>query len=386
MKITGIITEYNPFHNGHKYQIDKVKETCDAIVAVMSGNFVQRGDVAIFDKFLRAECAVRCGVDLVIELPCVYSLSTAQRFASGGVATLDSLGVIDNLCFGSENGDISALISASDILDNEPPEISEKIRTMISAGISYPSARQKAFENIINSDILSMPNNILAIEYIRALKSIKSSITPITIKRHIADYHDTEPTLNFASATAVRNLLNKNHDISRYVPENICDIYKSANISDKEHLFPMLYHTIRSGGADILSKIADVSEGLENRIYKECGRVRSITELAEAIKTKRYTMSRINRILMCIILGITDELCTYSPQYIRILAMNNTGAKIISSAKKKCRLPIITKPASFSEKSDIWTCEQLAADISSVAFGKYGFNNELIHSPVFIDE
>ena len=333
MNITGIITEYNPFHNGHKYQIDKVRENSDAVVAIMSGSFVQRGDVAIFDKFTRAECAVRCGVDLVIELPCVYSLSTAQRFAAGAVATLDAFYVIDNLCFGSENGDISALISAADILDNEPPEISEKIKTLASQGLPYPAARQKAFECIINPDILSMPNNILAIEYIRALNSLKSNIVPITIKRHIAGYHDTKPTLDFASATAVRHMLNQKQDISKYIPENICDIYKSSDISNRERLFPMLYHAIRSGGVDMLSGIADVSEGLENRIYKECGRVKSLGELAEAIKTKRYTMSRINRILMCVLLGITDELSAAAPHYIRVLAMNKTGATVLAEAK-----------------------------------------------------
>lgn len=384
MKITGIVTEYNPFHNGHKYQADMAKKECDAVVAIMSGSFVQRGDVAIFDKFTRAECAVRCGIDLVIELPTVYSLSTAQKFAQGAVSTLDALGIIDNLCFGSENGDISSLIKASDIIDCEPPEVSAKIQKLISSGLSYPSARQKAFDGIIDGDILSSPNNILALEYIRALKRINSPIIPTTIKRHAAGYHDLEASGEFAGATAIRNIISKNLPIDSFVPKQICDIYKTAPTSDKERLFPILYYAIRSGR--LTAGIADVSEGLENRIYKECAKAQSFDELANSIKTKRYTLTRINRILMCTVLGITNEMTSLMPQYIRILAMNKTGASILAKAKKTAKLPIITKPASFSAQSAIWECEKLSSDICSVAFGKYGFNNELIRSPIYIGE
>lgn len=384
MKITGIVAEYNPFHNGHKYQADMAKKDCDAVVAVMSGSFVQRGDVAIFDKFTRAECAVRCGIDLVIELPSVYSLSTAQKFAQGAVSTLDALGIVDTLCFGSENGDIASLINAADIIADEPPEVSEKIQKLISEGLSYPSARQKAFVGIIAGNILSLPNNILALEYIRALKNINSTIIPTSLKRHAVGYHDTYTVMEYASATAIRKMLTENSPADGFVPKQICDIYKTAPTSDKERLFPILYYAIRSGR--LTADIADVSEGLENRIYKECARAQSFEELAAAVKTKRYTLTRINRILMCTILGITDSMTALPPQYIRILAMNKTGASILAQAKKSAKLPIITKPSSFCENSSIWECEKFASDICSAAFGSYGFNNELIRSPIYVGE
>lgn len=384
MKITGIVTEYNPFHNGHKYQIDTARKNCDAVIAVMSGSFVQRGDVAIFDKFTRAECAVRCGIDLVVELPSVYSLSTAQKFAQGAVSTLDALGIVDTLCFGSESGDISSLIKAADIIADEPPEVSEKIQTLISGGLSYPSARQKAFVSYIDGNILSSPNNILAIEYIRALKKLNSTIAPAAVKRHAVGYHDTDTVAEYASATAIRKMLTENLPTGGFVPKQICNIYKTAPTSDKERLFPILYYAIRSGR--LTADIADVSEGLENRIYKECAKAKSFGELAAAVKTKRYTLTRINRILMCTILGITDDMTSQEPQYIRILAMNKTGASILAQAKNTAKLPIITKPSAFGENSPIWELEKSASDICSVAFGKYGFNNELIRSPIYIAE
>lgn len=385
MKITGIVTEYNPFHNGHKYQIDKIKEDGSAVVCIMSGSFVQRGDVALFDKFTRAKCAVMNGADLVIELPCVYSLSTAQRFAQGAVSTLDALGVIDKLCFGSECGDIDALVKAADMIQNEPREVSEKIKSYISEGLPYPAARQHAFEGIIDTDILSSPNNILAIEYIRALKSIKSKIEPITLKRHIAGYHDTKPILNIASATSVRAMLSENKSVNEVVPENVREIYSAAKTSDRERLFPMLFYVVRSFGADGIKNIADVSEGLENKIYKECVHASSFNELAEAVKSKRYTLTRINRILMCILLGITDRMTALNPEYIRVLAMNRTGAQILAISKETRTLPVITKPSSFTEKSEIWERELFAADIAAASFGEYRFNSELLRSPLYIE-
>lgn len=385
MKITGIVTEYNPFHNGHKYQIDKIKQSGGAVVAIMSGDFVQRGDVALFDKYVRARCALLCGADLVVELPCVYSLSTAQRFAQGAVATLDALGVIDNLCFGSECGDIDALTRAATVIENEPPDISEKIREYIALGMSYPAAREKAFSGVIDSNILSEPNNILALEYIRALIRTNSRIQPFTLKRHMAGYHDTAPTQNIASASAVRRMLNQNESVDAVVPSEIKDIYANSATSDKESLFPMLFYAVRTLGAEGIKSIADISEGLENRIYRECGRADSFAALSLAVKTKRYTQTRIDRALMCLLLGITDRMTALAPQYIQVLGMNRTGADILALSKNKRTLPVITKPSAFDERSEIWERSLIAADIASASFGRYRFGSALTRSPVFLD-
>ena len=190
MNITGIITEYNIFHNGHKYQIDEIKKHSDAVIVVMSGSFVQRGDVAITDKWSRAKTALLGGVDLVIELPVCYALNAAPNFATGGINILNALGVVNNICFGSESGSIDELMSAAELLENENSEISEKIKKYVMGGMSYPNALTKAYSALIPSDILSEPNNILATEYIRALIRSDSKIKPMTVKRHTAGYHD----------------------------------------------------------------------------------------------------------------------------------------------------------------------------------------------------
>lgn len=361
MKITGIIAEYNPFHNGHKYQIAEAKRTCDAVVCVMSGSFVQRGDIAVFDKWTRAEIAVRNGADLILELPVCYTLASAESFAYGSIATLDALGVADTLCFGSECGDIEKLASAAQLILNEPQEVSEKIKSLMNSGLSYPSAREKAYSSYICSDILKEPNNILALEYIKALKNIKSSIKPMTIKRHMAGHHEKTVVEGFASASEIRRRIAENEPISDLVPFS-----KNYPTYDISRLDTALTAILRRMTAEEIQKLPDVREGLENRIKYASDKFSTIAEIAENVKTKRYTMTRINRILMSALLGLDANTANTAPQYLRILAMSAKGREILALAKKTATLPIITKTANFDKNNELLKKDILATDISAL--------------------
>jgi len=361
MKITGIIAEYNPFHNGHKFQLDEAKKNCDGIVVIMSGSFVQRGDVAVFDKWSRAKSALENGADLVIELPVCYALNTAERFAYGSVATLDALGVVDTLYFGSECGNIDELIKSAELIENEPPEVSAKIQSLMDSGMNYPCAREKAYDGLVNPDILSSPNNILAVEYIRILKRLKSSITPLTIRRHMTGHNSTVTAGNFASATKIREMIKSNEDYSGFVPSiNTGDIY---DISGLDSAITAMLRTV---SADWLKNINDVSEGLENRIISAARENSSVRTIAEAIKTKRYTMTRINRILLSALLGLTRDISHRPPEYIRVLGMNRTGMEILSLAKKQSSLPVITKLSNFNTDSEMLKKDILSTDIAAL--------------------
>lgn len=383
MRVTGIIAEYNPFHNGHKYQLNEVKKSCDAIVVIMSGSFVQRGDAAVFDKWTRAEAALENGADLVIELPVCYALNTAERFAYGSVATLDALGVVDTLCFGSEYGSIDELVKSAVLLETEPPEVSGKIRSLMNSGLSYPSAREKAFDGYIRSDILSKPNNILAVEYIRILKRLKSNITPMTIKRHMTDHNSDITADNFASATKVRDMIRSGEDYSKYVPAKY-----GSNIYDISKLDSAVTAMLRTVSADYLKSINDVSEGLENRIISSAREHTTIKEIAESVKTKRYTQTRINRILLSALLGITGDLSKLAPEYIRVLGMNRTGMKILSEAKKKSSLPIITKASKFSVESKLFEKDILSTDIFALCASdsdERKSGHDFVKSPIILN-
>ncbi len=377
MKITGIIAEYNPFHNGHKYQLQKAKEVSNAVVVIMSGSFVQRGEVAITDKWTRAKMALMGGADLVIELPVIYSLNTAQKFAYGAVEILDKTKVINKLCFGSECGDIDELKKAAKLLVSEPPQISAKIKEYVSEGMSFPLARERAFEGHINSDILSNPNNILAVEYIKALYEQKSNIEPFTIKRYGTGYNDKETFKNIASASAIRNMVTKGEDVKSYMPYPDFDVY-----------YPFLLDgaviaNLRIMGTQKIAQINDVGEGLENRIKEAAMQAVSVDELCDMVKTKRYPMSKIKRIVYSSLLGITNEIAQKTPDYIRVLGMNNTGKEILRDIKDKSDLNIITKVADYKGDSIVFKKDILSTDIFSICGGKRA-GQDYITSPVVV--
>lgn len=344
--VLGIVCEYNPFHNGHLLHLNESKKACNAdfTIAIMSGNFTQRGDVALFDKWTRAEMALKNGVDLVIELPVVYATSSAENFADGAIKILNSLGIVDYISFGSESGDIHLLNTVASILYNEPKELSNLINMQLKSGLSYPKARELAISTYFRgskkyTEALENPNNILAIEYLKALKKHKSNIVPLTFKRSYAQYNSTSTKNGIASATAIRELLKSNKKIHRLVPfetyetiENKLeskDFLKDLSVFEKEIIF-----NLRRMSLEEISKIQDVTEGLENKIKHAANNFTNLEDLIENIKSKRFTRTRIQRILVYSLLGITKKdinLSKRSIPYIRVLGFNKHGKKIISA-------------------------------------------------------
>ena len=348
MKVSSLICEYNPFHNGHKYMLDKMRENgSDFIIACMSGNFTQRGDFAVFDKYSRTKTALENGVDLVIELPVTYACATAEKFAFGGVYILNSIGCVDNIYFGSECGDIASLESTADILQSS--EISDKIKKYLSLGQTFAKARENAVSEISekSADILRYPNNILAIEYIRSLKKLHSPIFPQTIKR-IGSEHDSMTAFeNTASATLIRKCIYENNsDFRKYIP--FSDIPDIHSLSKLETAF--LYQ-LRMMSPEDFKNLPDISEGLENRLYSAVRNGTSVKEILALAKTKRYPLARLRRILLYAFLGITQSDCTVFPQYIKILGFTQNGKTILRTMRETAKLPIVMRYSDIKKLS-----------------------------------
>ncbi|MBO4941124.1 MAG: nucleotidyltransferase [Clostridia bacterium] len=357
MTVAGIVCEYNPFHNGHKFHIKETrrKTGADAIVAIMSGNLVQRGDVAVFPKEPRAKAAIEGGADLVLELPTAHSMASAEFFAKGAVKALDALGVVNFLSFGTECGNLDVLREIAEVLSNEPPEFSALLNKFSASGLSYPTARAKAVEKFLGkekADILSSPNSLLGIEYLKALISQKSSIKPVAILRKGAG-HDTQETNDgIASASYIRDLIKRGKSFSEFIPHSTNSVFENAvphSITKLEKA--ILCHLIKTPAED-LRKIADVGEGLENRIKAAALSSKTLDELYDVVKTKRYTHSRIRRIILSAFLGITENDRQASPRYIKILAHNETGQKIIAVAKKTSTLPLLRNTSQVNKLGD----------------------------------
>ncbi len=325
----------------------------------MSGNFLQRGEPAILDKWIRAEMAVREGIDLVIELPVVYACNSAEFFAYGSISLLEKLKIIDAICFGSEEGDIKKLARISEVLVEEPPCYQKYLKAYLSKGAAFPEARQYAISKCLNdekaSSILSSPNNILGIEYIKTLMRLNSSIKPYTFKRIQADYSSTRIQNHICSATAIRNhLINENKPLralEEVMPKNSFKILEKSihsglgPISDAE-FERNIFYTLRKSPAHALSEIMDVTEGLENRIKKAAYQTTSYKDMLQQIKTKRYPLTRLQRIMIHSLLGITKKNISQfqqsgGPQYARILAFSSKGADILNALKETAEIPII---------------------------------------------
>lgn len=366
--ILGIVSEYNPFHNGHVHhlQVSKQLTKTDFTVAVMSGNFVQRGDTALVDKWTRAEMALKAGIDLVIELPTVYALSSAENFADGAVKILNSLGVVDFISFGSEIGEITPLSDVANILYKEPKEFSSLITAQLRSGLSYPKAREIALSQFFGSskkysDIVSNPNNILGVEYLKALKRHKSHITPLTIKRDYADYNSKQEKNGIASATAIRTMIQNKKNIHRVIPfetyELIEECKEKGNIIPNLSVFEKeIIYTLRKMTLSEIAALPDVSEGLENKIKSAANNFNTLEELITNIKSKRYTQSRIQRILLYALLNISQKDISASKKvtpYIRVLGFNKHGKRIISAiAAANPKLNIIVSVKKFMEHSN----------------------------------
>nr|WP_288546894.1 nucleotidyltransferase family protein [uncultured Blautia sp.] len=389
MKTAGIIAEYNPFHKGHEYQIRYTKEKlkADYVIVAMSGDYVQRGTPALLSKHARAEMALRCGADLVLEMPVSVSTASAEAFAMGGVSLLDGLGVVDMLCFGSESGEISALKELAEILVEEPEEYKKLLKSFLSEGLTFPAARSQAlteyfknprnfngddFDGVLTpllnevTQILNTPNNILGIEYCKALLRLNSRIRPVTIRREGMGYHETtvpegistvaspdlqSPTDFFASATAIRNLILQDSPdldaLASQIPEQAFPVFQKAVNSGEflteNSLDSILSYCLMKENGKSLSSYMDVSEDLARRIINQQNLLLSFSQSVSVLKTRELTQTRIQRALLHIILNI--HTAPIQTPFARVLGFRRESSELLSQIKQHSRIPLITKLA-----------------------------------------
>ena len=394
MKIVGIIAEYNPFHNGHAYQIEKIRETtgADYIIAAMSGDFTQRGEPAIIDKYARAQMALSCGVDLVVELPVLWAVSSAESFARAGVCLFDQMGCVDELCFGAETGNVPLLSLVADILAEEPDAYKEILVSCLKDGKAFPLARATALEQYLSavdfnsnvspvtdslklqelSDILSAPNNILAIEYLKSLKLCHSNIRPHPILRNGAGYHNTDISAPNASASAIRSVLKSvsaTPDAACKSDHNECFWEQSLKhtmpveafnvFSDYLKHFPymgaddfsqILGYLLLTSSAESLSSFVDCNYEIARRLKKNLFSFSSVEQFTELNKSRDITYTRMSRVFMHMLLQMkTSDLilaknCNYVP-YIRPLGFRKSSSGVLSQLKKHSAIPVIGKLA-----------------------------------------
>ena len=397
-KVVGIIAEYNPFHNGHLYHLLQAKDLAQAdyVVAVISGNFTQRGDTSIVDKWTKAYMAICGGCDLVLELPTVYSISSAENFASGAVKILDSLKIVDSIAFGAEASDLATLNNIANVLFQEPRGYTNILTHELQKGISFPSARENAILMYLNdikryANILNSPNNILAIEYLKAMKMQRSNMNPIMVKRSKVYYNDDRIVDDFASATAIRKLIKRREyeDLRKVVPRSTYKIL-SRQIRDGnivlglENFEKEIIYTLRKMNIREIANLPDVSEGLENLIKNSADNCNDMSKLIANIKSKRYTQTRIQRILLYALLGIDKKMMEDSKKvtpYVRVLGFTNKGKELISEINKRNpKINMITSVKKFIEKnnkpSNRTIMQMLQKDIFATDVYTLGFDFE----------
>ena len=343
MKTYGIICEYNPFHNGHIYQIEEARKNgATHIVAIMSGNYVQRGDVAMIDKFARAKIAVNHGVDLVVEMPVVYSLSSANFFGRAGVMMLGALGCVDGISFGSECGDVELLKNAAVASLNMTTKenLETKVKPHLEQGMPFPAAIQQAIaiENgPMIASVFDSPNNTLAVEYLKAMKMLDLEFEIHTVKRKGAAHDSLTPSDDgFASGTLLRQMIEDGEDISAFVPKDMADIIKEYDDKNMlayfDNLERELLYVLRSNIPPTIAECPDVDPGLANLIFRAGIDSTSLDDFMEKAGTKRYTNARIRRILLNLYIGIKASDLMIMPPYGRVLALNEKGAEILKAA------------------------------------------------------
>ena len=428
-KIVGIVTEYNPFHNGHKYHVEEAKKLAgaDYCIAVMSGNFVQRGTPAIIDKYSRTKMALQNGVDLVLELPVSYATGSAEYFAFGAISLLDKLGIVDSICFGSECGDITLLKKVAEILTNASETFDRQLKSFLKAGLAFPLARAQALEQYLKSDpsldtnrseqlskILAQPNNILGIEYIKALNRLSSSIEPITIGRKTAAYHDKElskktllsvasleeySTLEevksspvISSATAIRNVLQHIEgenlvSIKDSVPNNVyeelvANYYKIYPVTEEDFSRQITYKLITEV-RDSLVSYMDVSQDFADRIKNLPDYHLSMAELVQTLKSRNLTLTRINRSLIHILLNLRkDTIDLYNKHgytaYARVLGFRKEASHLLRMITDHGRLTVVTKVSNAKNQLSSLSMQMLSEDIlathiyNQVVYEKFG--------------
>ncbi len=357
MKAVGIVVEYNPFHNGHLYHVQQTrkKTSADCVIAVMSSSFTQRGEPAIVPKWERARMALAGGVDLVVELPYTFAVQTAEWFAQGAISILDAL-FCEQLCFGSEDGSIEPFIKTAQLLVYEKEQHNEKVKQYMQQGINYAKAYTLALHDIGHDTLdVSQPNNILGLHYVKAIIEQRSKMMPETIQRTAAHYHDeTLPANdNIASATSIRRSLQISYnDVARYVPHTTYETlqtYRHTYMTwhDWEKYFPFLKYRLLTMEVDDIQQIAEVEEGIEHRLKKTIIHATSFHDFLSAVKTKRYTWTRLQRICTHILTNvmkkeIAEAIENKRATYVRPLAMNETGRAYLQEIKKRMTLPLVT--------------------------------------------
>jgi predicted nucleotidyltransferase len=411
MVVNGIIAEYNPFHNGHQYHLQtaRVATGADYTIIAMSGDFTQRGEPAILDKHVRAKMALLGGADLVLEIPSLYAVGSAEYFALGGVTLLDLLGVVDNLCFGSESGDIALLTKAAKLFCDEPPLYKEHLQGYLRNGYSYPTARNMALTDICSgfSDLIngvSAPNNILGIEYIKCLLTRGSTMKPITTLRAGSDYHEKRLGEKQSSALALRHALFSRQDtsfIKGQMPEEIYAILEQSvqmtrPIAPDDFSLPLHYKLLHEAENSYRAYM-DVSSALSDRIRKNLYQYTGFTAFCELLKTKEVTYSRISRCLNHILLNLTKEQYENSAAlgtvpYARVLGFKNSAAPLLRKIKVNSDIPLITKVADAEQiltkavwemfLNDISVCNVYASVAASIA--KRPMQNEYTTPPVIL--
>ena len=358
MKITGIICEYNPFHLGHKLQFQRIREQIgddSAIVCLMSGDYVQRGAPAIMPKTLRAKAALLSGADLVLELPVTYALRSAEGFAAGGVQILSPF--CDYLSFGSETGAGDSLMGTAAVLLSDA--FHAHLRAILETGISFPAARQAALEKMgMDSALLKNPNDILAVEYCKAILQQESHLSPLVIRRG-GSYHSTDADRENPSATFLRQELLAERSWETYVPDEVVSVYQNAPLHALEAGERAVLARLRTMTEEEFEALPFGSEGLWRKLMHASRSCASVEQIAQAVKSKRYTRTRIDRMILCAHLGITDAMLKEEAPYVRVLACSQKGQKILKIARETGAFPHV------GEKQDhpYWALEQRCSDL-----------------------
>ena len=390
MSVIGIVCEFNPFHNGHKYLIDSVKKQGDVVVCVMSGNYVQRCEPSIFPKETRVKSALLNGADIVLELPFLYATASAEFFAYNAVKILDSFGC-DKIAFGTENSTIESLNEIVDILMDEKFDV--EMKKHLKLGESYPTARQSALKVFGENTDITLPNNILAVEYIKALRKLNSDIKPICINRIGADYNDDFAIDDFASATHIRTLISSNQLFNDYIPENVINLYNecisTGNMVSFEKYNISALTLLRLKLSEKSDTIANMAEGLENRVNEAINNSNSLCEIYDRAKTKRYTHSRIRRAVFCRQFDITDADLKIEVPYCRLLGFKKNSADVMGELVKKCSLPFITRYSEIEKLDEdaqrVFSFEEKTTDIYNLVLKKTDMcSKEKTFSPVKI--
>lgn len=402
MKVLGLIVEYNPFHNGHLHHLQQSKLLAGAecTICVMSGNFIQRGEPAIINKWARAEAALMSGVDLVIELPMVYAMASAEFFAYGAVKILDSIGVVDYLCFGSESGNMEHLNALAQVLYDEPESYKALLKEHLDKGFSYPAAREGALRRYLGSsssadnsveETLNASNNILGVEYLKALKRLKSNIVPLTIPRIGNAYNSQSFSGSISSATSIRKRIYDYESTSadlcldEAMPACSLSLMKNELKHGRGPVFPkafegMILSEIRKMPKEQLKEYPYITEGLENRIKSAADSSGTLDELIDKTSTRRYARTRIKRSLFCILNGVTAaDMDTFrengGPQYARILGFNKRGRELLPEINKKSTLPLIVKTADFKYSGNPVLRRMLELEAQSTDIYVLGYRN-----------